>query len=452
MTQLLKQSQQDLKKSTQEMTRIIDLVLAKAKVKGASDAVVSLNHDLGFSVDVRMREVETVAFNEDRGLSLTVYLGQQKGSASTSDLSEDAITAMVQAAIDIAEVSAADPCFGLPDARLLSRQHPDLDLYHDWDISPQSAIELAKNCEQVALSYDSRISNSDGVNVSTYSSLSGFANTQGAFGIVHSSRHSLSCSLIASDAGSMQRDYDYSVVRNAKDLMSYELLAQSAASRTISRLNARTLKTGKMPVLFSSRISSGLISSLINAISGNNLYRKNSFLLDSIGQVILPPYINIHEQPHLKGALGSAAYDAEGVTTRHNMIVESGILKQYVLGSYSARKLGLETTANSGGVFNLTVDPTAGDLDELLSMLDTGFFITELMGQGVNILTGDYSRGASGFWVEKGHIQYPVEGVTIAGNLAEMYQNILAVGSDRNLNSATRCGSILISEMMIAGE
>ncbi|HBI21502.1 MAG TPA: metalloprotease PmbA [Legionella sp.] len=439
-------------KSTDELSRIMQDVLIRSRSHGATDASVAVNHDSGFSVDVRMREVETVAFSEDRGVGVTVYIGHRKGSASSSDTSPAALDAMVAAAVDIASVSATDPCFGLPDSALMSSQHAALDLFHPWGISPPEAIEMALQCEAHALGLDPRISNSDGVNVSTYTFCHGFANTHGSEGIVQSSRHSMSCSFIATDGDRMQRDHDYTTARNPQHLQSWDTLASSAVQRTTRRLNARSLKTKKMPVLFSSRLSGGLIGSFIGAISGSNLYRKHSFLMDSIGQQVFPAGVRIHEQPHLLGALGSSPFDAEGVPTRNNVFVEDGRVCQYILGSYSARKMGLTTTANSGGVFNLTVDPTAGDMDQLVKQMGTGLLVTELMGDGANGLTGDYSRGASGFWVEGGEVQYPVEGITVAGNLKDMFRRIVAIGHDVNPNYSTRCGSILIDEMMVAGD
>lgn len=439
-------------KSTHELTGIMQEVLDLARKQGATDASVAVNHDTGYSVDVRMREVETVAFSEDRGVGLTVYIGQRKGSASSSDTSPAALHSMVSAALDIARVSAADPCFGLPEPELMNSSYRELDLYHPWDITPPQAIEMALRCEGLALDRDQRIINSDGVNISTYNFCQAFANTLGWQGVMQSSRHSISCSLIAKEGELMQRDYDYTTARNAMNLLSLDALAESAVKRTVSRLGAQQLKTRKMPVLFSSRLSSGLIGSFIGAISGANLYRKNSFLLDSIGQQVFPENVRIHEQPHLLGALGSSSFDSEGVPTRNNVFVENGRVCQYVLGSYSARKLGLKTTANSGGVFNLTVDPTAGDFSDVIKKMGTGLLVTELMGNGANGLTGDYSRGASGFWVENGEIQYPVEEITIAGNLKDMFRSIIAIGSDINPNQSTRCGSILIEEMMVAGD
>ncbi len=438
-------------KSTEELSSMMQDVLARAKAIGATDAAVSVNKDSGFSIDVRMGEVETVAFSEDGGISITVYKGFRKGEASSTDTSSKALDAMVQAAFDIAEVSAEDPCFGLADRDLMKEAYPELDLCHPWSITPEEAIQTAIQCEKHAMHMDKRIVNSDGVGFSTYAFSNGYANSFGFSGVIHSTRHSLSCSLIAKEGESMQRDYDYTTARRASELMTVESLAESAVSRAVNRLNAKQVKTEKVPVLFSSRLSSGLFSSFISAISGSNLYRKNSFLLDSMGQKIFPEFIRIYDQPHLLGALGSAPFDGEGVLTRNNIWVEEGVVRQYVLGSYSARKLGLKTSANSGGVFNLTIDPTAGDLNELLKKMDRGLLVTELMGQGVNGLTGDYSRGANGFWVEGGEIKYPVEEVTIAGNLKEMFAGIVAVGNDRNPNISTRCGSVLIDQMMVGG-
>lgn len=452
MTKIISQHNKSAQlKSTAELTDIMQEVLALARQQGATDASVSANHDNGFSVDVRMGEVETVAFSEDKSVGVTIYIGQQKGSASSSDTSSHALKSMVEAAYEIARVSAADPCFGLPEKEQICQQYPDLDLFHPWQITPQQAIDLALHCEGQALSLDKRITNSDGVNLSTYSFCHGYACTRGFLGVVASSRHSVSCSLLAKQGDSMQTEYDYTTARHPKTLINLDQLAANAVLRTTSRLGAKKLKTQKVPVVFSSRLSSGLLGSFISAISGSNLYRKNSFLLDTLGERIFPAGIRIYEQPHLLQALGSAPYDNEGILTRPNVIVDDGQLHQYVLGTYSARKLGLQTTANSGGVYNLTVDPTADNFDHILQIMERGLLVTELMGQGVNILTGDYSRGANGFWVEGGKIQYPVEEITIAGNLKDMFRGLVAVGNDINPNYATRCGSLLINEMMIAG-
>jgi PmbA protein len=442
-------------KSTDHFSALLTEILAVARELGATDASTSVSQESGFSVNVRMGEVESVAFSEQQSIDVSVYIGQRKGSASSSDTSSAALKAMVHAAYDIAQVSAADPCFGLPDKALLTNQLPDLDLAHAWAITPAIAIERALAIERTALQADARITNSDGVSVSSSASHYAYANSNGFYGMVPSTRHSLSASFISqdpADVAKMQRDYAYTTARHPELLLSDTALAHLAVERATSRLGARRLKTQQSPVLFSSRVSSSLFSTFIQAISGNNLYRKNSFLLNQLGQMVFPGMLHIHEQPHLLRALGSSPFDDEGVLTRNNQFVQNGVLTQYVLGSYAARKLGLQTTANSGGVANLTIDPTAGDLAELLNTLHTGLLVTELMGSGVNILTGDYSRGASGFWVENGEIQYPVEEITIAGNLRDMYRGIVAVGRDINPEIATRCGSVLIDSMMIAGE
>lgn len=441
----------EVQKSTTELARLMHEVLDLAKKEGATDAAVAVSNDRGFSVDVRMGQVETIAFSEDKGVGLTVYIDKRKGGASSTDTTSDALKAMVKHACDIAKVSAEDPCFGLADKELMTKQQLDLQLYHPWDITPQQAIEIAIECENKALAVDKRIVNSDGVNVSSYESHHSYANTNGAECVTHTTRHSVSCSLIAQEGEEMQRDYDYTTVRNAKDLIAIEQIARTAADRALSRLGSRQVTTQAAPVLFSSRVSSGLFGSFINAISGYNLYKKNSFLMDSLGEEIFPEFIKIYEQPHLLGALGSAAFDSEGVPTRENIFVEKGKVLQYIFGSYSARKMGYKTTANADGVHNLTIEANAGDLAELLQMMDTGLLVTELMGQGVNGLTGDYSRGASGYWVEKGKIQFPVDEITIASNLKDMFRQIKAVGSDSNPNISTICGSVLIEKMMIAG-
>ncbi len=438
-------------KSTEELSSIMIDLLARARTMGATDAAVSINRDTGFAIDVRMGEVETLAFSEDNAVSITVYKGHQKGSASSTDTSSGALDAMVSAAMDIALVSAADPCFGLADKSLMAQNFPDLKLYYPWPLSPSEAIAMGIQCEKEALGLDPRITNSEGVSVSTYMFSQGLANTHDFLGVINSTRHGLSCSLIAKEGEGMQRDYDYTTTRDPKQLVAPNVLARHAVEKAVSRLGARSIQTQKAPVLFSSRVSSGLFSSFIGAISGSNLYRKNSFLMDSIGSALFPNFIQVYDQPHLLGALGSAAFDGEGVSTRPNVWVKDGKIVQYVLSSYSARKLGLESTGNSGGVFNLTIDPTTGDLNEMIKSMGRGLLVTELMGQGVNLLTGDYSRGASGFWIEQGEIQHPVEGITIAGHLKDMLGSIKAVGTDRNPNSATRCGSVLIGEMMIAG-
>lgn len=448
----MKNNKQVQTKSSKTTEEILNFVLQTAKKMGATDAAVSVNHDTGFAVDVRMGSVDTVQFSDDRHIGVSVYKGKRKASASTTDLSEPSIKATVQKAYEIAEVSAEDPCFGLADKELITKVNCDLDLYHPWAIEPKEAIELAIDCEAKALKYDKRIVNTDGFSISTYAFNHGYANTHGALGVIKSTMHSISGSLIAEENGKMQRDYDYTTARDKRLLTQIDDLALSVAKRTIDRLGARKIKTQKAPVIFDNRTAAGLISSFVSAIRGSNLYKKNSFLVDALNTKIFPSFINIREHPHILGALGSAPFDADGVPTRENVFIEKGVLKQYALSSYTARRLGTKTTANAGGVFNLSVSSNTDTFAELVAKMQTGFIVTSLMGQGVNILTGDYSRGASGFWVENGKIQFPVEEVTIAGNLRDMFQNIKAISDDVNPNYATQCGSILISEMMIGGE
>ena len=429
------------------LQQVIDMAVAH----GATDAMVSVNRSDGFTVDVRMREIEKITFNSDVNINLVVYFDKRKASVSSTDMSLTALEKLVIAACDIAKVSSVDPCFGLADRELMTTEHQDLNLYHPWHIEPTDAIDLALQCENHALELDKRIVNSDGVSVSTHSYDYSYLNTHGGAGNVRGTNHSISCSLVAQNNKGMQRDYDYSTACRAEDLLAPEKLAVNAVERTIKRLGARKIKTETLPVIFSSRVSSNLIHSFINAISGSNLYRKNSFLLDSLHQLIFPEWMNIYEQPRLLMALGSAAFDGEGVATRDNIFVKNGCVEQYVLSSYSARKLNMQTTANSDGVHNLTVTANAKSLDDMVKSMHRGLVITELMGQGVNLLTGDYSRGAYGFMVENGAIQYPVEEITIAGNLKTIFHKIIAIGNDINSNIATRCGSILVSDMMVAG-
>lgn len=438
-------------KSTQQLQEVMHDLLERAMKKGATAAEVGIDQDRGFSIDVRMKEVETVSFCDDQALALTLYVGQKKGTASTTELRSHGLDQLVEAALNIAKVSASDPCFGLAEKPLLTKQHPDLDLFHQWPIDTVKAIALAKECEELAFQQDATIVNSDGINVSSYIGCFGYANTNGAEGILYNSRHNMSCSLIAQQGDKLQRDYDYTTARHPDHLISTALLAKNTAARVVKRLGARKIKTQRAPVLFDTRIASHLIGLFIKAISGGSLYRKQSFLLDSLGATIFPKEIHIQEFPFISGALGSSPFDGEGVTTRENIFVDNGVVQQYVLSSYTARRLGLQTSANAGGVHNLTVKPTYPDLNSLIKRMGTGLLVTELMGDGVNLQTGDYSKGAFGFWIENGEIQHPVEEITIAGNLKDMYKQILGVGGDWDPNHAARCGSILIESMMIAG-
>jgi PmbA protein len=439
----------------EEINRLKNTVqdlLDEAKKQGASAAEAGLSQENGLSVSARLGDVETIEHHCDQGLGITVYFGQRKGSASTTDLSTDSIKETVSAACSIAHYTSEDDYAGLPEKELLATEFPDLDLNHPWGISVDKAIALAIECEDAARTYDAEISNSEGASVNTHQGIHVMGNSLGFLQGTISTRHSLSCSVLAQRGDSMQRDYWYSVSRNPLNMEQPIEIGKKAAERALRRLEGRSLSTRQCPVLYSAEIASGLLASFIGAISGGNLYRKSSFLLNALDSQIFPEFIHIHEQPHLKGALGSAAYDGEGVATKTRDIVSDGILRSYVLSTYSARKLGLHSTGNAGGVRNLTITPGELDYQDMLKQLDTGLLVTELMGQGVNMVTGDYSRGAAGFWVENGEIQYPVEEITIAGNLKDMFKNIIAVGNDVDYRGNIRTGSILVERMSVAGE
>lgn len=434
-----------------DLEQAAEIALEQAKKLGASAAEVGLSHSKGLSVTVRQREVETLEHNNDTGLGITVFFGQSKASSSTTDLSAEAIHEAVQAACNIARHTQADEAAGLADASLMATSFPDLSLYHPWDLSVEEAIDMATVCEAAGLDADPRISNSEGATVSTHTGKRVYANSHGFLGATNSSRHSISASVIARDERGMQRDYWYDVARDASDLKAAESVGLKAAQRTLSRLGAGEVKTGNYPVLFAAEVAPGLFGQLIAGIRGSALYRNASFLVDKKGEQLFPDFIHIHEQPHLLKAMGSAAYDAEGVATQNRDIIRDGVLQGYVLDSYSARRLGLTTTANAGGVHNLTVDSSTDEgFDALVKRMDKGIIVTETMGMGVNIVNGDYSQGAAGFWVENGEIQYPVDEFTIASNLQDMFMGLSAVGSDVDLRGNIRTGSVLLERMMIA--
>ncbi len=426
-------------------------ILEQAKQKGATQAEVGLTMSQGLGVSARMREAETIELQQDNGLGITVYFGKNKGTASTSNLDEKAVAATLDAACNIAKYTSEDEFSGLADKALLATEFPDLDLYHPWHINAEQAMDMALACEAAALDYDEKISNSEGASVETGVSMSVYANSHDFMAAQTKSRHSISCSVVAEHQGAMQRDFWYDTSRLANHLDSATSIGQQTAERTLKRLNAQKLKTQTAPILFSAQMARGLINNVFSAISGSAQYRKASFLLDKIDHIILPEWLSIEELPLLKQGLNSAVYDNEGVATKQSHIVENGRLNTYLLSSYSARKLGRQTTGHSGGVRNVRVTHGDKDLDGMLKLLHTGLYVTELMGQGVNTITGDYSRGAAGFWVENGVIQYPVDEITIAGNLNDMLRQIVEIGSDIDARSSLHIGSLLIENMMIAG-
>lgn len=442
----------DIRDNRAELERKVAQTLELAKAKGGTAASVSLSLDQGLSVSVRQGEVETLEFQRDRGLGVTVYHGQSKGHASSGDLSDGALAEAVEAALSIAKYTAADPHAGLADAELMATEFPDFQLYHPWEVSTEQAIELALEVEQAALDVDSRITNSDGGSVYTGRGLRVFGNSHGFVASASGTNHSISAAVIAEDAdGAMQRDYWFDSQRNAANMEAAKQVGRLAGERTIARLGARQLGTMSSPIVYAAPVARGLIGHFMGAIQGGAIYRKSSFMLDKVGQQVFNDQIQIAENPHLIGGNSSSSFDSEGVATRAQSIVIDGVLQHYTMGSYSARQLGLQTTANAGGVRNLSVSSTSGDLASLLASMGTGLLVTELMGQGVNSVTGDYSRGASGFWIENGVIAYPVEEITIAGNLSQMYQSIVAIGSDVDKRGNIACGSIMLESMSIAG-
>ncbi len=434
-----------------QLSALARTVIDHATRNGATAADAEISEGFGLSVAVRKGEIETIEYNKDKGASVTVYIGQRRGHASTSDLSESALQSSVDKALTIARFTAEDDCAGLPDADRLAQSPPDLDLYHPWDISVEEAAERARICEAAALAVDARLTNSEGGNVNTHASHFIYANSLGFCNGYASSRHGLSVAVIGEDAGGMQRDYWYSTARNANDLDGADAVGRIAGARTVRRLNGRKLDTRQCPVLFEAQLATGLIGSYVGAVSGGSLYRKSSFLLDSIGKQVFSPQVQIRELPFIPGGFGSSPFDSEGVVCLERDVVKDGVVQGYFLSTYSAKKLGMQSTGNAGGNHNLIVTPGELDLDGLLKKMGTGLFVTELLGHGANMVTGDYSRGAAGFWVEHGEIQYPVEEITIASNLAEMFKGIVAIGNDVEKRGSKQVGSILIENMMVAG-
>ena len=445
--------------SRETFQQLVDDTLALAKKMGASDAGAEVSEGVGLSVSVRMGELENVERNRDKSLGVSVYLGQSRGNASTSDFSAAALRQTVQAAYDIARFTAADPAAGLPDAEDLASPEDvarDLDLFHPWLIDAAQAAEVAGRCEAAALSTSKRITNSEGGGCSAQQSHFWAGNTRGFRGGYASSRHYLSAAPIAGRGRGMQRDAWYSSMRDAAEMSSPESVGRYAAERALARLNSRRVPTGEVPVLFEAPVASGLLGSLVGATSGGALYRKASFLMDSLGQPVLAPHVDVREDPHVRKGKGSAPFDDEGVRTRARQVIEAGVVQGYFLSSYSARKLGMRTTGHAGGAQNLwmtsRLTKAGDDLDTMLRRLGRGLFVTELMGQGVNAVTGDYSRGAAGFWVEGGQIAFPVHEVTIAGNLRDMFRGIVAIGADVYNQGSRSVGSVLIDRMKLAGE
>jgi PmbA protein len=440
-----------LSKTRSELHDLVQFALDESRRLGGTESEVAVSVDTGLSVTARLGEVETLEYHRDRGMGVTVYRGKRKGSASTADLSLQAIRESVAKAFSIAGFTAEDPCSGLPDPDDIATDIPDLELCHPWEIAPEAARDLAVACEAAALSVDQRVSNSEGASLSSHRGLRMFGNSLGFIGGYESTLHSLSCAVIAQAGDDMQRDYWYSSVRDWRDMEEGVTIGQKAARRTLERLNARKLSTCTSPVLFAPEMARGLVGHLIAAIRGGSQYRRSSFLLDAAGEQVLPTWMSLQERPHLKRALGSAPFDSEGVTTRDREIVANGVLTGYVLSTYSARKLGLKTTGNAGGVHNLILQGGQYDLPALMKMMGRGLFVTELMGHGVNPVTGDYSRGAAGYWIENGEIAYPVHEITVAGNLKDMYRQIIALGTDVDVRGGIRTGSILLEHMTIAG-
>lgn len=433
------------------LKQLVSDIVLYAREQGASASAAEVSEGFGQTVTVRQGKVETIEYNRDKGMSISVYIGQRRGNASTSDFSRQAVRDTVDAALNIARYTAEDDCAGLPDTDQLATEFPDLDLYHPWTLNVEQAIELASECEQAAFRTDKRINNSEGATVNVSEGLFVQANSLGFIGGLPSSRHSVSCSVIAGKGDGMQRDYWYGSARDAREILKVQEIGRIAAERTVRRLNARKLDTMQCPVLFEAPVAGGLFGHFVGAVSGGSLYRKSSFLLDQLDKPVFSRNIRIDDVPDIKRGLASSVFDDEGVRTRRRAVVEEGVLRGYFLGSYSARKLGMQTTGNAGGTHNLIVQPGELDFNGLLRKMQRGLLVTELLGHGVNPVTGDYSRGAAGFWVEHGEIQYPVEEITIAGNLKDIYKNIVAVGNDVLVQGSRQCGSVLIENMMVAG-
>jgi PmbA protein len=442
----------DTTEQLQRLEQSIDRLLSEAKRCGATAAEAVVSASTGLEVAVRMGEIETVEHTRDHGLGVTVYFGKRKGSASTSDLTPQALKDAVAQACTIARHTQEDPCAGLAPAELMARELPSLDLDHPWGISVDGAVRLATDCEDAARAQDNRIINSEGASLSTHAGLKVYGNSHGFVGGYPSTRHGLSVAVVGKSGDEMQRDYWWTSARAPEDLEAAESVGRRAAERTVARLGGRRLGTRRAPVLFRAEQAAGLLRHLCGAISGSALYRKMSFLLDQLGEPLFPVFVQVQEDPLRPRGLASAPFDGDGVATAPKTIVRDGVLQTYLLDHYAGCRLGMTTTGNAGGVRNLSLRMGDKDRTEMLQALDTGLFVTELMGQGVNNVTGDYSRGASGFWVENGVIQYPVEEITIAGNLKDMFKGLVEIGNDHDFCGSTTTGSWLIDKMTIAGE
>ena len=437
--------------ATDALSEVAQQVLAAAKAGGATAAETDVSQAFGLSVTVRKNDVETIAYNRDKGIGVTVFVGARRGHASTADFSAAAIADTVAKALTIARYTAEDDCAGLADPALLAKSWPELDLYHPWDLEVDEAIALGRECEAAALAVDPRLTNSEGATVSRHEGEFVYANTLGFSGGYASSRHGIYCAVIGDDDGAMQRDDWYSSSRSPHELESAVRVGRLAGERTARRLGARRLATLECPVLYEAPIATGLIGHYVSATSGGSLYRKSSFLIDSLGRQVFAPQVSIREEPHLLRGQASAPFDDEGVATYPRDVVRGGVVQGYFLGSYSARKLGMVSTGNAGGNHNLVVTHGEDDLSALMHRMGRGVLVTELLGHGVNAVTGDYSRGAAGYWVEDGEIAYPVEEITIAGNLTRMFRDIVAIGNDVDSRGSRHCGSVLIGSMTVAG-
>lgn len=445
-------TKQDLQKQEQELRQAVEFALNFAKKSGA-EAEVGVTKVAGLSVSTRLEQTENIEFNNDGSLGISVYVGKRKGNASTSDLQPQSIQRAVESALAIAKYTSEDECAGLADKEMMAFEAPDLELYHQADISVEQAVELALEAEHHALNTDEKIVNSEGATFNSHSGVRVYGNTHGMLQSYLSSRYSLSCSVISAYEDQLERDYEYTISREFDKLQSPKWIGRQAAFKAVDRLNPQKIKTCEVPVVFYNDVATGLIGHLAGAISGGALYRKSSFLLDKLGTQILPSWFAISERPHLLRQLASSAFDSEGVITQDREIVTDGVLQTYLMTSYSARKMGLKTTGHAGGIHNWLVKPNrTGGLDTLLKEMGSGLLVTEFLGSAINAVTGEYSRGAAGFWVENGEIQYPVAEITIAGQLQEMYKNLIAVTDDIEHRSNIQTGSILLDKMKISGE